>query len=155
MNLKDLVRNVVSVMQENDVRKSVPPSKHTLYVSDEEGNTSSFVFKADRTSLLFNLGDVEAVLRTCLEVILKSIQNGDTIDIKGFGKLELVYREPRTQTGFNNERVEIAGRFIPRFKYGNELRRSAYLYQESLSNGLVTRIDTEGLIDDDEYEDID
>lgn len=152
MKLKDLIRNVTSVLQENDVRKTVPPVKHVLYVSDEEGNTSSFTFKAERTSLTFNLCDVEVVLRTCMDVIIKAIQNGDVIDIKGFGKLELGYREPRTQVDFSGKEIQVTGRFLPKFRVGNDLRRAAVFYQESLSDSLVTRIDTEGLIDDDEYE---
>ncbi|MCQ2052327.1 MAG: HU family DNA-binding protein [archaeon] len=155
MDLKELTRTIASNMKENDIRKTINATRHTLHITDDEGNVADFVLKKKESAVLFTIQDIDAVLRSTIQVIESALQRGESINVRGFGNLGVKYREPRrTKDIETGEWVDVAGRFVPKFTFGNELRRAARLYEDSLDDGkIVTRIDREGLVADEEYED--
>lgn len=67
--------------------------------------------------------DVELAVRMILEKMTHALVNNGRIEIRGFGSFCLHYRAPRTgrnpKTGAS---VELAGKYVPYFKPGKELR---------------------------------
>ena len=135
MYRKDLIRRVTSVMREKDIRKPVSSPKHVFHISDDEGNHKDFVVRKVDKGVLFTNDDVAAVLDTCLAVIEETIKAGGYVSIRGFGALGLKYRKPRSinriETG---EKIDIEGRFFPKFTIGKDLRMCAKVYELSLTD---------------------
>ncbi len=70
--------------------------------------------------------DAEAAVREMLECMSKALAGGGRLEVRGFGSMSLHYRLPRhgrnPRTG---EKVYIAGKYVPHFKPGKELREIA------------------------------
>lgn len=67
--------------------------------------------------------DIEAAVKTLLEHMSESLADGERIEIRGFGSFSLHYRPPRTgRNPKTGEAVELAGKYVPHFKPGKELR---------------------------------
>jgi integration host factor subunit beta len=68
--------------------------------------------------------DVEVVVKSLINMLSDSLSSGERIEIRGFGSFNLHYhpsrsgRNPRT-----GESVKIAGKYVPHFKPGKELRK--------------------------------
>ncbi|MEM9102580.1 MAG: integration host factor subunit beta [Pseudomonadota bacterium] len=76
---------------------------------------------AKQTQLSFK--DVELVVKTVLEHMAQSLAQGKRIEIRGFGSFSLHYRAPRTgRNPKTGDSVELAGKYVPHFKPGKELR---------------------------------
>jgi len=67
--------------------------------------------------------DVELAVKCILEKMSRALSTGERIEIRGFGSFSLHYRPPRTgRNPKNGESVELAGKYVPHFKPGKELR---------------------------------
>ncbi len=67
--------------------------------------------------------DVELAVKTVIEHMCQTLANGDRIEIRGFGSFSLHYREARIgRNPKTGEQVELAGKSVPHFKPGKELR---------------------------------
>ncbi|PVZ71620.1 integration host factor subunit beta [Pelagibaculum spongiae] len=67
--------------------------------------------------------DVEMSVKTLLEEMVGSLENGERIEIRGFGSFSLHYRAPRNgRNPKTGETVALDGKFVPHFKPGKELR---------------------------------
>jgi integration host factor subunit beta len=68
--------------------------------------------------------DVEVAVNMLMNMLSNSLSSGERIEIRGFGSFNLHYhpsrigRNPRT-----GESVNIAGKHVPHFKPGKELRK--------------------------------
>jgi len=77
---------------------------------------------ADRLSHL-SAKDVEIAVKEILEMMAQTLSKGDRIEIRGFGSFSLHYRAPRIgRNPKTGESVELAGKYVPHFKPGKELR---------------------------------
>ncbi len=67
--------------------------------------------------------DVELAVKMVIDHMTEALASGERIEIRGFGSFSLHYREARfgrnPKTG---EKVALAGKFVPHFKPGKELR---------------------------------
>ena len=67
--------------------------------------------------------DVELAVKCMLEQMSQALASGNRIEIRGFGSFSLHYRPPRQgrnpKTGAT---VALAGKHVPHFKPGKELR---------------------------------
>ncbi len=67
--------------------------------------------------------DLEVAVKSLLEHMTEALEDGDRIEIRGFGSFSLHYRAPRTgrnpKTGSS---VDLEGKYVPHFKPGKELR---------------------------------
>lgn len=130
MNRKELIRRIASAMREKNIRKLVSSPKQVFHISDDEGNSKDFVIRKSERSVIFTNDDVEAVIDTCLDVIKEALRQGETIAISGFGALGLHYRKPRyTYHPETGERVDVAGRYLPRLNPYKELKMCGKLYE--------------------------
>jgi integration host factor subunit beta len=68
--------------------------------------------------------DVAAAVNSLINILSNSLSSGERIEVRGFGSFNLHYhpsrigRNPRT-----GESVKIAGKYVPHFKPGKELRK--------------------------------
>ncbi|MEQ8264234.1 integration host factor subunit beta [Pseudohaliea sp.] len=78
--------------------------------------------------------DVELAVKTILEHMSQSLSSGGRIEIRGFGSFSLHYREPRRgRNPKTGDTVQLAGKYVPHFKPGKELRERVNL---GLQGGL-------------------
>ncbi|MDH5547731.1 MAG: integration host factor subunit beta [Gammaproteobacteria bacterium] len=67
--------------------------------------------------------DVELAVKTILEQMTQALATGDRIEIRGFGSFSLHFRPPRMgRNPKTGEPVPLAGKYVPHFKPGKELR---------------------------------
>lgn len=67
--------------------------------------------------------DVEVSIKEILEMMSNTLEQGDRIEIRGFGSFSLHYRAPRIgRNPKTGESVELTGKYVPHFKPGKELR---------------------------------
>ena len=67
--------------------------------------------------------DVELAVKTMLEQMSQTLASGERIEIRGFGSFSLHYRAPRIgRNPKTGESVGLAGKHVPHFKPGKELR---------------------------------
>lgn len=67
--------------------------------------------------------DIELAVKMLLEYMSQVLASGERIEIRGFGSFSLHYRAPRMgRNPKTGESVELAGKYVPHFKPGKELR---------------------------------
>jgi integration host factor subunit beta len=67
--------------------------------------------------------DVELAVKTMIEQMSLTLASGERIEIRGFGSFSLHYRAPRIgRNPKTGESVGLAGKHVPHFKPGKELR---------------------------------
>jgi integration host factor subunit beta len=67
--------------------------------------------------------EIEDAVKDIIEHMATSLEQGDRIEIRGFGSFSLHYREPRTgRNPKTGEKVELDVKYVPHFKPGKELR---------------------------------
>ena len=67
--------------------------------------------------------DVELAVKTMIEQMSQTLASGERIEIRGFGSFSLHYRAPRIgRNPKTGESVGLAGKYVPHFKPGKELR---------------------------------
>ena len=67
--------------------------------------------------------DVELAVRCLLDQMSNSLASGERIEIRGFGSFSLHYRPPRIgRNPKTGDSVALAGKHVPHFKPGKELR---------------------------------
>jgi integration host factor subunit beta len=79
--------------------------------------------QARSSNAQLNSKDVEFAVKTMLEQMSQALASGDRIEIRGFGSFSLHYRAPRIgRNPKTGESVGLAGKHVPHFKPGKELR---------------------------------
>lgn len=72
--------------------------------------------------------DVELAVKMMLDNMAEALAEGERIEIRGFGSFSLHYRAPRLgRNPKTGEKVELAGKYVPHFKPGKELRERVNL----------------------------
>lgn len=67
--------------------------------------------------------DVELAVKHLLELMSNALASGERIEIRGFGSFSLHFRPPRQgRNPKTGEAVALAGKFVPHFKPGKDLR---------------------------------
>jgi integration host factor subunit beta len=67
--------------------------------------------------------DVELAVKCIIEQMSQALASGKRIEIRGFGSFSLHYRPPRIgRNPKTGESVALAGKSVPHFKPGKELR---------------------------------
>lgn len=67
--------------------------------------------------------DVELAVKMILDHMAESLAQGERIEIRGFGSFSLHYRGARSgRNPKTGEKVHLAGKYVPHFKPGKELR---------------------------------
>ncbi len=67
--------------------------------------------------------DAELAVKTILDAMTSSLVEGKRIEIRGFGSFSLNFRPPRVgRNPKTGEKVHVAGKHVPHFKAGKELR---------------------------------
>ena len=67
--------------------------------------------------------DAELAVKMILDAMAKSLSQGQRIEIRGFGSFSLHFRPPRQgRNPKTGETVALAGKYVPHFKPGKDLR---------------------------------
>ncbi len=81
--------------------------------------------------------DVELAVKCILELMSQTLASGERIEIRGFGSFSLHYRPPRQgRNPKTGTPVTLAGKHVPHFKPGKELR-------ERVNQGSVSGVGQE------------
>lgn len=99
---------------------------------------------AERQSQL-SAKDVELAVKSMVEQMAQTLATGDRIEIRGFGSFSLHYREPRLgRNPKTGEAVGLAGKYVPHFKPGKELRERVNLSlqaaTDAAASGTATKV---------------
>ena len=79
--------------------------------------------------------DVELAVKCMLEQMSQALASGDRIEIRGFGSFSLHYRSPRQgRNPKTGESVALAGKYVPHFKPGKELRERVNNSRNAISS---------------------
>ncbi|PCS24228.1 integration host factor subunit beta [Candidatus Enterovibrio escicola] len=66
---------------------------------------------------------VEDCIKEILEHMVTTLEEGQRIEVRGFGSFSLHYRAPRMgRNPKTGEKVKLEGKYVPHFKPGKELR---------------------------------
>ncbi len=78
---------------------------------------------------------VEDAVKEVLEYMVSTLASGERIEIRGFGSFSLHYRAPRLgRNPKTGDKVALAGKYVPHFKPGKELRDRANSYRGIVNN---------------------
>lgn len=67
--------------------------------------------------------DIEQAVKVIQQSMSDTLAHGGRIEIRGFGSFSLHYRKPRLgRNPKTGEKVALAGKHVPHFKAGKELR---------------------------------
>jgi integration host factor subunit beta len=84
---------------------------------------SELIERIAARQLQLSAKDVELAVKAIIEQMSQTLASGDRIEIRGFGSFSLHYREPRLgRNPKTGETVELAGKYVPHFKPGKEMR---------------------------------
>ncbi len=84
---------------------------------------SELIEKIAAAQSQLSVKDVELAVKMILDHMTDALADGDRIEIRGFGSFSLHYREPRIgRNPKTGEKVELAGKYVPHFKPGKELK---------------------------------
>ena len=79
--------------------------------------------QVQQSGSLLSSKDVELAVKTMIEQMSLTLASGERIEIRGFGSFSLHYRAPRIgRNPKTGESVGLAGKHVPHFKPGKELR---------------------------------
>jgi len=71
--------------------------------------------------------DVELAVKQLLEIMSDALATGERIEIRGFGSFSLHFRPPRQgRNPKTGEAVALAGKHVPHFTPGNDLRERVH-----------------------------
>ncbi|WGE90021.1 integration host factor subunit beta [Actinobacillus arthritidis] len=66
---------------------------------------------------------VEDGVKELLEQIMLSLEQGDRVEVRGFGSFSLHYRQPRVgRNPKTGESVKLDAKYVPHFKAGKDLK---------------------------------
>ncbi|OOH91317.1 integration host factor subunit beta [Pasteurellaceae bacterium 15-036681] len=69
------------------------------------------------------LKSVEEGVKAVLEQMLLSLEQGERIEVRGFGSFSLHYRQPRVgRNPKSGESVALSAKYVPHFKAGKDLK---------------------------------
>jgi integration host factor subunit beta len=78
--------------------------------------------------------DVEAAVKCILEQMSEALAAGERIEIRGFGSFSLHFRPARQgRNPKTGETVALAGKYVPHFKPGKELRERVNMEFDGLA----------------------
>ncbi|MDP6374764.1 MAG: integration host factor subunit beta [Pseudomonadales bacterium] len=84
---------------------------------------SELIERIAATQTQLSAKDVELAVKTMIEQMSQVLARGHRIEIRGFGSFSLHYRAPRIgRNPKTGESVGLAGKYVPHFKPGKELR---------------------------------
>lgn len=135
MQKQEFIKAVTEVLHQNDMRKPISIPKHTLFITDDAGNSTQFSVKRQDKAYLYTAEDVSSVIEACLYVIKKNMSEGESLTFMGYGTLGLSFRKTRATKDMNTgETITIPGHYIPKFTPGKKLKTCAKIYEESISD---------------------
>lgn len=80
--------------------------------------------------------DVELAVKSLLEKMSHTLAAGERIEIRGFGSFSLHFRPPRIgRNPKTGDSVALAGKHVPHFKPGKELRERVNSVPGALNGG--------------------
>ena len=67
--------------------------------------------------------EIENMVKDILEFISQSLENGDRVEVRGFGSFSLHHRQPRVgRNPKTGDSVNLSAKSVPYFKAGKELK---------------------------------
>lgn len=75
------------------------------------------------------LKDIENAVKDILEQLSQALENGERIEIRGFGSFSLHFRQSRIgRNPKTGEKVDLSAKYVPHFKAGKELKERVNIY---------------------------
>lgn len=101
-----------------------------LMATDEHKPTSATLTKSELVTRIardepqLSEQDVELAVNSILERMASALAEGERVEIRGFGSMNLHYRPPRVgRNPKTGEKVQVSEKYVPHFKPGTDLRK--------------------------------
>ncbi len=70
--------------------------------------------------------DTAVCVKMILDVMTRTLSEGQRVEIRGFGSFDLTHRPPRTgRNPKTGKTIQVPAKFVPHFRAGRELRERA------------------------------
>lgn len=90
---------------------------------------SDLIERLTQKHLLMATKDIEDGVKEMLEYMSLALENGQRIEVRGFGSFSLHYRQPRLgRNPKTGEQVKLEAKSVPHFKAGKALRERVDIY---------------------------
>ena len=160
MNKKELSVRAAEILRDNNIKKPVKIKRHTFTITDEDGTSTNFTAKRQDKLVSFSSDDVQAILTACFEAICESLQRGETVFIKEFGRIGLKLRPARVVLRPDSgEPVEIPAHYVPKVTFSQQLKMSVKMYEmaenEAAAIKKLNELMLQDMEDNDSFEDPD
>ena len=97
--------------------------RSAIFTQGSSMTKSELIEKLAQEQQHLSLADVDFAVRTIIEQMSTALARGERIEIRGFGSFSLNFRPPRLgRNPKTGDKVEVAGKYVPHFKAGKELR---------------------------------
>lgn len=84
--------------------------------------------------------DVEMAVKSLVDQMADALADGQRIEVRGFGSFSLHFRPPRMgRNPKTGDVVALAGKYVPHFKPGKELRERVNAATEAAATATATR----------------
>jgi integration host factor subunit beta len=84
--------------------------------------------------------DVEMAVKSLVDQMADALADGQRIEVRGFGSFSLHFRPPRMgRNPKTGDVVALAGKYVPHFKPGKELRERVNAATEAAATTTATR----------------
>lgn len=136
MNKKELIEAICERLKECDYRKNFTVPRHSLHITDDDGNICTFRVKEADKSIAFTKQDVAAFIEAFMDVVEDGLKAGDEVSVYGFGSIRPHYRAARsTKNPWTGDSVDVEARYVPKFDPGKRLRIAVRLWELSQKDG--------------------
>lgn len=96
---------------------------YRIYRSEEKMTKSELIANLVQKHNTVPVKNIEGMVKEILNHMSATLENGDRIEIRGFGSFALRFRQPRIgRNPKTGEKVELNAKAVPHFKTGKELR---------------------------------
>ena len=138
---KELVKQIGTLLRENNFMKKVAVPKQVFRISDSDGNKRSFTIKKDDKLIPYDDNDINAVLDAMLYAIYDAIRSGDKVSITGFGTFYVSQWKGRVINNINGGDPIIADdSYAPRYTPGVHMIKAARTYGQSIKDGIANAV---------------
>lgn len=98
-------------------------------MGESEMTKSELIEQLSAKHPMLPMKEIENMVKDILEFISLSLENGNRVEVRGFGSFSLHYRQPRVgRNPKTGDSVKLEAKSVPHFKAGKELKERVDIY---------------------------
>lgn len=150
MHKYEFAADIAELLRSCGVKKKVKLDKYKMHITDDDGNTASFMVTPKDREVSYTKEDVRNIIDAQIFLMEKYMREGKSLTYNGIWTLYPKKKNAMRGRNFKGEEIIIPERFVPAFKFGNKMKVAAKLYSEEVRNSDEN--EEEPLYSDEDYE---